>query len=96
MKTWQFIMLLIINLLAIWFWVFSFLNLSKQIDSINIPQCDTAKNDWTYHIDEKELNRLLYTIEEDAHFCRAGIQAHRERRENWAQDFTKLFLNANY
>jgi len=43
-------------------------------------------------MDEKEFNRILTTIEEDAHFCRLWIQAHRERWENRTQDFTKLYL----
>lgn len=95
MKNWQFIVILILNLAFIWAWVYAFINLSDKIDSIEIPQIQETKNDGNYHMDEKEFNRILTTIEEDAHFCRLWIQSHSERWEKRSQDFTKLYLSNN-
>lgn len=95
MKNRHFIVLLFIGILSLGFSVYSYLFITKSIETVNLPECkcETTKSDGNYHIDEKELQRLLYTIEEDSHFCRLGIQDHREEWENRSQDFTKLYLN---
>jgi hypothetical protein len=93
MKTWQFITIIVLVLWSLWLSTFSYLTLSNRIEELNSKTSVSKNNDNKYHIDEKEFKRLMYTIEEDSHFCRLWIQAHRDEFESWTTDYTKLFLN---
>lgn len=78
---------------SIWFSVFSYITLSNRIDILDNKTNVVKTNDNNFHIDETEFKRLMYTIEEDAHFCRLWIQDYREEWDNWSTDYMKLFLN---
>ena len=93
MKTWQFITIIVLVLWSLWLSTFSYLTLSNRIEELNSKTSVSKNNDNKYPIDEKEFKRLMYTIEEDAHFCRLWIIDHRDEFESWTTDYTKLFLN---